>query len=98
MIYSQIGDGSQQDIPNSAVEYAGKMITADQVKCDLPESPVSTNTSMAAATAHGFKLSISNDGTVFSSPQLLTVFDPKCMACQSGGTCHLKVTFLYFKI
>ena len=90
---AQIGDGTQEDIPNSASEYPGKMITADQVKCDLPESPLSINTTMAAETAHAFRIAISNDGQAYSQSHVLTIYDPKCMTCQAGGICQLKVIY-----
>lgn len=88
----QITSSGQQDVPNSETDGVGQAVIAGEVTCSVPLSPVHPDWTSQPASAHGIKISISNDARAFSQPHLLTLYDDKCQVCQSGGVCQRRVS------
>ena len=85
------------------------MLNGRKLQCPLPVSPVSpAYTGGFQKTEHGFAVTVSLDGEIFSEPFLMVVFDSLCKSCDVDGLCftkvhcfsvdtYLHITFLFFK-
>ena len=70
--------------------YDAEVLSPTSVKCPLPPSPRTTPRSAVDT----WNISVSNDGETFSNQLQLTVYDSKCLDCQCGEPCQLKVSEL----
>lgn len=85
-------------LPDTSVIANATMITANEVACDLPRSPVRQGTpdDGPGVHMHGMRVSISNDGVHFSKVLTLTIYDSTCLTCSDEvvGDCGMKVCLL----
>lgn len=64
---------------------AAELVSAWEILCFVPDHGVSNGN-----TLQRYNISISLDGTTFSSPHTFTVYDSVCYQCDVTGSCHLK--------
>ncbi|XP_013403680.1 von Willebrand factor D and EGF domain-containing protein-like isoform X2 [Lingula anatina] len=57
-----------------------------EVSCEIPESPVHKG----LKTSSTYQISVSSDGTTWSSDVTFVVYDSLCQICGADGTCTLK--------
>lgn len=90
-------DGDDQSIINQYILTNATMISAGEIACDLPVSPVRVGTpaTVKGSVAHGLLLSVSNDGVTFSAESFMTIYDSTCMECQKDGNCARKYGACY---
>ena len=84
--------------PGRVYTYAAEMLSATELECPLPPSPLSATSSSAVNT---WNISVSNDGLTYSNHLQLTVYDSRCLDCQCAGQCQQKVrayTARYFSV
>ena len=71
----------------------GQMISADELQCPLP--PISPTSDSSLSPVFYWNISVSNDGTSYSNPLQLIIFDSKCQNCSSNGICLMQVWWSY---